>query len=118
MFLLTALLLGFSLGSSGLLSNRINSKIGLGIANKNVHAYLTFLGAMSNQIIPIVAVIAGMFLYGIVQGLLIAVCLLFGSFLAGFIIYKMKPPLDYLFLLFNSLVGVPLTSFLYVFTIV
>jgi hypothetical protein len=119
MAMIAALLLGIMLGSAGLFAKHINSAIGFGIANRFLHAYFTLLGAVSNQILPILGIIAGFIFAGVGTGVLVAICLVVGAVLGGFVLGKMNQ--SHLFKSFSvylhavqfRLIGVPLALFLY-----
>jgi hypothetical protein len=122
MAMIAALLLGIMLGSAGLFAKHINSAIGFGIANRFLHAYFTLLGTVSNQILPILGIIAGFIFAGVGTGVLVAICLVVGAVLGGFVIGKMNQSpssrvFRFTFMLFNSLIGVPLAIVFYIFAI-
>ncbi len=57
MVFVAAFLLGMCFASAGLIAKQINSMPGMQIANRRVHEYLSWLGALSNLVLPIGVVI-------------------------------------------------------------
>ncbi len=110
-FIIFSFALGVVLAITAQIANQINSYAGMGISNRKVHKYLTNIGGLSNQLIPIIAIICAGLSYG-VKGIVISTLLmLLGAVSVGLV------KLSYYPRLMIATFGFPFVLLIYVFSL-
>lgn len=104
MIFVAAFLLGVAFASAGLMGKEINSMPGMQITNRRVHEYLSWLGALSNLILPIGTVILAFMVRGAEGGISAAIGLILGALILGML------RLPYPFRLLLAVFGVPVLA--------
>lgn len=111
MIFFTSFLLGATFGSAGLIAKQINSMAGMRIANRRVHNYMTLLGALSNLILPIIAILIASIAQGIGGGVMALLGMVIGAILLGML------RLPYYFKMMLAFFGVPLSGAIFLISL-
>lgn len=102
MIFCAAFFLGMTFASAGGIAKTINSSFGAQIANRRVHEYLSWLGALSNLIFPVILVLIALLFKGMAGGGLAAAGVISGALGLGVM------RLSYTTRLLFSVIGVPI----------
>lgn len=107
MLLVAAFLLGMAFASAGLIAKDINRGPGTQISDRRIHMRLTTLGALSNLVLPAVAVVPAAIVQGIGGAGLAAFGLISGAFILGLL--RLPYPIRMMLTLF----GLPVMGLLF-----